>query len=130
MHYTPYVHLCHHFHYCSNFLVTQIFTFYRQLLPCHSESLHNFTAKYLDMGFGLLLAIRAKKLGRRDGHVVAKDKDKLEAAGMSHSASNNDIFQVWCPLLHLHILNIMVFFFFFSFLTNVNLESELVFYVI
>ena len=44
--------------------------------------------------FRLLLAISAKKLGRKDRHVVAKNSDKLEAAGMSHSASNNDIFQV------------------------------------
>lgn len=34
--------------------------FCKQLLPHHNETLHNATAKYLDTGFELLLAIMAK----------------------------------------------------------------------
>lgn len=81
-------------------MITKMLAFYKRVFLHHSEGLHSRV-----FGYGLSVHIGqcSQTLGRRGGQEVDKNKDELEAAGMSHSVSNSNISQVVCLLPHAHL---------------------------
>lgn len=95
-------------------MVTKMLAFYERLFLHHSEGLHNFRAEYLDMGFGLILANTAKSWEEeRDMWWIRTRMNRKLLAYLTLPPTVTSSKYSACCLTR--ILNLKIFFFFFSF---------------